>query len=233
MPISYDFEAPGNLTAIRCKLQRRIYHQKQQRQKYNDALLQQQDTLSQTTYLSHGLPSPPVEYHKKKSSECSSEDDDLSTISSLPPPNCASTAFHGASTWSTQQLEAKLADLKQEKHRLFAQMKQLLQDQPSVKKPSSPLLPSPSPSPTTTPHLFAEKDSHPWKRPTSPPPSRPRPFPQHLDRRVRYLHYPTTPSSLPRRHSYMLPRSNHSHPIPRSSRYRPMRLSFTEPNARF
>ncbi|KAI8074375.1 hypothetical protein BC940DRAFT_288089 [Gongronella butleri] len=253
--VSFDFEAPSNLQAIRANLIRRLQQRKQQQR----LKLAELDTPSSvtTTLLAHGLPSPPVEYQKKKSSEGGAvEDDDvLSTISSLPPNEevitttaavqplpqdnpvpMASCSSPSSTCLSSHELEQKLAQLRDEKRRMFTQLKamlrqqelaakkqqqklqlqQLQHQQQQVSRPASTntpaaALPSPSPSPSptsTSSHCIDKLEHASWKKPVFPP-ARSNSFSSSKDVRSRYQYHPASASAASlqaRRHSHLMSR---------------------------
>ncbi|KAI8331685.1 hypothetical protein BC941DRAFT_382281 [Chlamydoabsidia padenii] len=208
-----EFQPPANLEAIRSTLLQRIYQKRQESAITSTASLPSSPATGTTvSLLDHGLPSPPFEYQKKQDdhrnnniafngplAEEDEEDDAVSTISSLPPTTINTTSVLDASpslptTLNAEQVEMKIKQLKEEKHRLFTQMKNLLQQQESTvpileennqqqqttttfkvkqyqdlveeeENHQPPSLPSPSPSPTTTPKTMTIPS---YKQPSKP-----------------------------------------------------------------
>ncbi|KAI8086511.1 uncharacterized protein BX664DRAFT_335996 [Halteromyces radiatus] len=254
-PNTFSFQPPVNLEAIRFTIRKRIHHKRQhtptpQVSSPTSSISSSSSSSPRMSValLDHGLPSPPVEYQLKQTEKSDDmelddqqqdDDDCVSTISSLPPSNSSTpTALDASSpsslsTLTSEQVELKIKQLKEEKHRLFTQMKNLLkqEEKPVLKplqthKPSDTLkiaqkqqeeyqetsLPSPSPSPTTTPKTMKiSNKQQPYLK------SSKHPTLQHLYRNLprRRSSYhttssaPTTPTTpcLP---SGMIPRYYHS-----------------------
>lgn len=119
----FEFQEPTNMNAIRSNIMQRI-------KKRNDTLSPIHSKQQPAALLDSGLPSPPVE-------SCTYEEEEEQTsYTTMPSP--ASTVSDSPTTQleSANAIREKIQLLKQEKHKLFQTMKNLLsepEDKPVIR----------------------------------------------------------------------------------------------------
>lgn len=134
----YEFQPPANIKAIRSNIVERI--KQRNRKQEEDCSLKKVNE-----YLDNGLPSPPTEacnsFEQVKLDEINTIVNNISSPSSTldsppsPVPSSCSTTSE-----SSESIREKIKLLKQEKHKLFQTMKNLLSE--PVSAPSTPITPT-------------------------------------------------------------------------------------------
>ncbi|KAI8354601.1 hypothetical protein EDC96DRAFT_516657 [Choanephora cucurbitarum] len=172
----YEFHPPTNMNAIRCTIMQRVKQRNETRQTVPlptpPATKHDMDKKLPYLHLDNGLPSPPIETCSFEEEELVSMEESLlglhsptATLPDSPPSPVLSNDSKPNNllipTLSPEEIREKIKLLKEEKHKLFQAMKDLL-SQPKTNAttptsppptPSSPAPPSSSTKPPFSPSI--------------------------------------------------------------------------------
>lgn len=152
----YEFQPPTNMNAIRSTIMQRI--------------IKRNPTVKHDFHLDNGLPSPPIEsctFEDEQNEQKTSEvvhpallemSSPTATLPDSPPSPVITTDIE-----SSEAIREKIRLLKQEKHKLFQTMKDLLSQPKKPLKPTSVVSEATSTPPTTS-ATTAETRSFPIER---------------------------------------------------------------------
>ncbi|KAI8376927.1 hypothetical protein BD560DRAFT_391153 [Blakeslea trispora] len=164
----YEFHPPTNMNAIRCTIMQRVKQRNETRQTTPltpPATKHDMDKKLPYLHLDNGLPSPPIEtcsFEEEPEMEesllglhsptATLPDSPPSPVLSVNPKSpTAMTELLSSSTLSPEEIREKIKLLKEEKHKLFQAMKDLLsQPKTNATTPASPPPTPSSPAPPIT-----------------------------------------------------------------------------------